>query len=401
MKNYRKLQKIIQLRVKMNPQQYLDEMKKIQTNLLDFLENEENTEEFFQNLKIKIDEMIEHDDKYKIKSFFHLFTNIANYHYRGTTFFDKLFRILIIFKNFIKNNFSNYEIFNIFESNKRILLFLIDEQILIFDERIAKEIVLFCRYNNDKYPQYFLPEVKPFLNKNWFPKIEINMVSIKNEWVKEIEAEIPENFYEKRKIGENDNKICKLIREDLIKDFIVYINKNNVPINSEINQSIYETNVYIKHSYFPLKLIEYAAFFGSIQIIKYLVIEGVELNTSICVHAIHSRNLELIHYLEDNYINKCNKNPFQHLLNASIQFHQNDVLHYFLNNFEEINDEDINNAFDLILRYYNFEFIQNNFSNESFIILCKYDYCILANYILKNQNIDVNKTEILKSIENI
>lgn len=94
------------------------------------------------------------------------------------------------------------------------------------------------------------------------------------------------NFYELRKAGENDSPICQLIQKDLIKEFIVYVNKNNTPLNSLIEPSIYETNSFLNSKQFcvtcdfnlyeylvkrndNLSLINYAAFFGSIQIFNY------------------------------------------------------------------------------------------------------------------------------------
>ena len=47
-------------------------------------------------------------------------------------FFYYIEKILLIFKDSIKNHYSNYEIFNIFKSNKKILL---------FDEAISNLIV--------------------------------------------------------------------------------------------------------------------------------------------------------------------------------------------------------------------------------------------------------------------
>ena len=56
-----------------------------------------------------------------------------------------------------------------------------------------------------------------------------------NYWINEINKEIPENFYELRKIGENESYICKLIREDSVKEFIVYMNKNNISSDQTIH----------------------------------------------------------------------------------------------------------------------------------------------------------------------
>ena len=153
-------------------------------------------------------------------------------------------------KNEIKQTFSNFEIFNLFKSNKRILLSLIEERIFVIDKNIAK-IIKNGKYKDRKYIEYFFNEMKPFLNK------------------KEIkEIKIPDNYDENRKNGENENYICKLIRDDSIEDFIIYINRTNLPFSQRIKTSIFETNSYLLNN--NPTLIEYAAFFGSIQIFKYL-----------------------------------------------------------------------------------------------------------------------------------
>ena len=291
----------------MSFQAYLDTMKDIQDNILNFLEEEVNSEENFLILeKIFKDTKIS-DNIYDILSLLHLISRIWNNSYRFPNFFSKLERILLIFKKDIKKYFSNSEIFNIFKSNKRILLFLIEQQIIVFDENIAKKIACTYKYIEAKYPQYFQPEIQPFINEKWFPKYNPN--TKENEWVEEIKKELPENFYDKRKEGENDNKICELIRKDLITEFVAHVTRNSVSLNAKIQPSIYETNSFLLKN--PKKtnqkdegfsLIEYAVFFGSIQIFNYLRLEGVELKPSLWYFAIHGRNSEIIHFLEDNHV---------------------------------------------------------------------------------------------------
>ena len=58
-------------------------------------------------------------------------------------------------------------------------------------------------------------------------------------------------------------------------------------------------------------LIEYAAFFGSIQIFKYLVKNGVELYPSLWNFAIHGNNPELISFLEDSGLRFYTKSMFE------------------------------------------------------------------------------------------
>ena len=61
---------------------------------------------------------------------------ISNNYHRKINFFEKITRILKLFKENIINYFSNSEIFNIFKENRILLLYLINEGILIFDNNI-------------------------------------------------------------------------------------------------------------------------------------------------------------------------------------------------------------------------------------------------------------------------
>lgn len=110
----------------MNIKGVLEIMQNIQKNILIFIENESNAEENFQNLQIIFEEQKIRENKYFLNSLLHLITKIADNHYRCSNFFDKLTKLLLIFKDNIKQDFSNSQIFNIFKSNKRFLLFLIE-----------------------------------------------------------------------------------------------------------------------------------------------------------------------------------------------------------------------------------------------------------------------------------
>ncbi|KAK8853809.1 hypothetical protein M9Y10_016352 [Tritrichomonas musculus] len=157
----------------MNSQEYLDMMKDIQENILNLLEAESKTEENFHILKDKFNNTKISDSQYGLLSLLHLISKIMNNHHRFPNFFSKIERILQFFKEDIKKYFSNSEIFNIFKSNKRIHLFLIEQQIIVFDEYIVKKIVKTDKYIKAKYPQYFQPGIQPFINEKWFPKYDL------------------------------------------------------------------------------------------------------------------------------------------------------------------------------------------------------------------------------------
>ena len=83
----------------MNLQHYLTVIKSIQTNIIIYLDREDNIEENFQNIiKIFDDEKIL-ENLNKIKLIFHLLLELTNNHYRLLNFFSKIERIFLYFKD--------------------------------------------------------------------------------------------------------------------------------------------------------------------------------------------------------------------------------------------------------------------------------------------------------------
>ena len=220
-----------------------------------------------------------------------MIVKVCDYHKRNPSFFTKIIKILELFKNDLKNNFTNLAIFKIFESNKRILLFLFEQGIIKMDDPIVSILT------NSEYKSYFDPEITKFRLK------------------KDVEKQ--EDFDLKRKEGENDNYICKLIREDNVEEFIVYMNQCNIPFDSNIINPIFETNLLLLKRK-NITLIEYATFFGSIRIFNYLKLE-VELTPILWIYAVHSGNAEIIQCLENNNIKPIKS--YEKLYKISIKCH--------------------------------------------------------------------------------
>ena len=363
----------------MNIQNYLEKMAKIHTHLLNFLDDERNDDVNYQILIDIFSEMKIHDNRNEIKSLLYLLLKLSTNHHRSILFFNKIERILTIFKNDIKFFFSNSEIFHIFKGSKRILLFLLEENLLKIDGFITSKFHD-DRYSQMYYPIYFLPEIKPFVNEEWYENTE--------------KENLTEEFYKQRKEGEDEEYIMELIRKDSIDDFIVYVNKTQFPLDSEIYLSIHDTNNYLLKNY-SLTLIKYAAFFGSIQIFKYLKLNKVKITPSLLLYAIHGRNKEIFHTLEeclndldedeyDDCIKKCFK--------ESIKCHHNEFASYIEDNYLSGQSD-----FKLIncIAYYNFDLIQNTLINESlFCYFCKYDYNIPVEIFIR-ENSDVINSEII------
>ena len=353
-------------RSRLTVQNYFDKMKIVQTVLLSFIENDDNVEESYQNLiNIFKNQKIARDYNL-LKSTLYILKYIINNHHRNADFIPKISKILLYFKDEIEQTFSNYEIFNIFKNNKLILLFLLEEKIIVPDKSISFYIST-EKYKKRLYPQYFFPEFKELFNA---------------KLVKEIEPEIkkfdPEEFQQKRKKGENDEYICQLIRNDSIDEFIQYLenNKKSFQFVSNIKPSIFETNsLLMKNS---TSQIEYAAFYGSLKIFNYLKAKRNYLNPGVWIYSIHSLNDELLNSLKNE---KLQNDTYNSCLVESIKCHHNEIFNFFKANFDQKSKVDLLSEG---MKHYNFIRFLTYKSPESHNVyrLMEYDYLILVeNYL--------------------
>ncbi|KAK8897388.1 hypothetical protein M9Y10_015334 [Tritrichomonas musculus] len=353
-------------------EQYAKEMKAIQESVLEFIENDMPNDV----LKKNFEEYKIYENKPKLITLLHIISMISKYHFRTPNFFEKLEYIIIHFKNEILKYLANFEIFTIFKNSKRILLFLFEEKILN-PELSIYNVISQKEYKKMFYIEYFLPEFSNFITRN----------PLKNN--------IEENIFKsKRKEGENDGYLAELIRTDSIDEFIIYINKNNISLTSTINSSIFETNLILLLDS-SLSLIEYASFFGSFQIFKYLQLNQVILNTSLLKYAIHGKNPEIIHILESNCQSIYDNFNYDFLF-ESIKCHHVDIMNYINNILLEIPSDKNDMILFQSLKYHNFagickcnitnEYIQNNFIN-----FINFDYYDIVEFVLRNSDQDVSK----------
>ena len=351
-------------------QEYIDKKRKFQEAVINFIENEtRNGNESSIDLKDLIEKLNEEQilqDRQEMESFLYMVSSISKYHHRSDFFFTKIENLLLECKKEIRHFFTDKELFHIFQSNKRILLFLIKQKMLVLDQSIVD--IMLIKYEKFNYIKFFLPDIKKFLNNE---QIKLN--------------EIDEtNFEENRKIGENDNYICKLIRNDLIDEFINYVNSKNIQLSTTIENSIYETNPLLNKK--NPTLIEYSAFFGSIQIFKYLLLNKVEITESLLIYSIHGCNSELIHLLEEN-LNQISNYLYSKSISESIKCHHNDLADYFINNNQNNNEIVLYDG----IKYYNYFYLPVDLGSlESFYFFCKYNYFKIVEFIIKENDIDIN-----------
>ena len=231
--------------------------------------------------------------------------------------------------------------------------------------------------------------------------------------MKKIIEEKHEKFEEKRKIGENDDQIVKLIQKDLIDEFKSYVNTKNISLKSSIESSIFETDSFLMKQK-ETSLIQYATFYGSIQIFEYLKKYKVDLTPSLWIYAIHSNNIEIIQLLEKYHIVPDN-NDYEKCFKESVKCHHNNISYYIqrkylinkisYNLYTDIQDKNelFYHAFPLCFKYYNFEFISNGFVNcIAFFYYCKYDYYHLVKILSTIMSNNINNTiiSIIKNLQN-
>ena len=160
----------------MSMQEYIRNMKNMQMNLLEFLDEEGDSEEIYQNLVNFIQDKKILENTHMLDSFLYLLSMICNNHNRSINFFTKVQQILqfLKIKTKIKQTYSNLQLFKIFKNNKKVLLILIKEEIMNIDKNIA-DFIFFeypefmewkrieNKYKKRNYIHYFYPEIKPFI----------------------------------------------------------------------------------------------------------------------------------------------------------------------------------------------------------------------------------------------
>lgn len=351
----------------MNILEYIDQMKSMQQNLLDFLDNEKDTEEYFQNIAQMLADKQITSNRHKLKAFLHMLTQISNNHHRHIDFFEKIDKILFTIKDDISKIYSNSEIFDIFESNKRLLLFFVEEKLLNIDTSIKTKMM---QKSTDYFP-YLLPE--RYLNA----------------------GNIPENT-ESRKLGENTDIVASMIRQDLIEEFITYVKKQNYSLQNFIKATYYETNNFLLKRN-KVTLIEYAAFFGSSQIFKYLYQNEVELTSSLWLFAVHGDDAEIIKILEEKSVQPPS-NSYYECIKEAIKCHHNNIVNYIQNNFldENLIKIDFENKFDnnvaaYCFHYYNLFYLPNDIDWKYVLYYaCHYDHFEIVDCLLNTKKIDIN-----------
>ena len=389
---------------------YIADKKKLYTTILEFLENSDENfddttdDEYFERFSPNLKQEDKAGSFENIEEFLRIIKNISDEHHRDTSFMTRIKQLLLHYKRQIKQTLSNEEIFYIFEDNKLLVHFLLRNDVIRLTDDICESMLTKYEPNGNRYCHFFYPELEEFLGAE-------KMKSVKNELLNE-SSNIFDNYDMKREEGENDSHICSMIRKDSVEEFISYVTRSNYSLSSQIVPSIFETNSFLLEGK-NTTLIEYSAFFGSIQIFQYLMINEVKLTPSLWLYAIHSNNAELIHMLETSNVippkfeNKSEiefngpDNEYLRCLTESIKCHHNDFADYFDNNFvfqEKKDPKRIKAIIYNCIKYHNYCYFETaTIEEHGFFYLSLYRYKELFNLLLKEKE---NKIQ-LRIISNL
>lgn len=373
----------------MEIEQYIAKKKLIHQKLIDYLDSDDDIEEECQNLLLTIHNQQIKNDPIELKEFFLMLLTFTNFYHRKRDFYDKIDRILACLRDEIEENYTNSEIFEIFHSNKRVLLFLTENNIFKFDRQ---HVILLMnkKFLSESYHCYFFFFIKPFIDSK---KQNSILAFMKSD--KDYESD---SFADNQKEAENETYICKIIRNDNFPEFIKYTNQEEMSFSEKVLPSIFETNkVLLQRSPY---LIEYAAFFGSFQIFKFLHLNEIDLSPSLWSYAIHSQNFDIIHILEENNVEPTDYS-FKECVIDAIKCHNCEMKDYLhekkIKSYTKF-DEDFKIA---SLKYRNYQYFPTDFNNfKLFYYLCKYNYIGLVKLLLKNTDLglSINKLIILMKI---
>ena len=143
-----------------------------------------------------------------------------------------------------------------------------------------------------------------------------------------------------------------------------------------------------------LTLIEYATFYGSFKIFNYLLLNDAYLKYSLWIYAIHGKNPEIIHILEEKNVTSYKYNSTKCFF-ESIKCHHNDIACYLLDNYTTKIKKEFLKSFNNCIKYYNFEGMKNIVDQRfSLSNLCQYGYYSLFKILLKSNLTDVNEKTI-------
>lgn len=224
--------------------------------------------------------------------FFYKIVQASFYHFKEL---ELILDIIIHFSTEIKAKTSEIELISICVRFSNGLNYLFDKNFfsissIIEQSRLSDEIFI-----------TFLPEITEYdkeyseiREKIFFSKENSELLTEYYQFVKNHPKE--HIFY--RKSNYHPSPLHKAIRNDDIQTFQSILSQNNYSVNHRIEYSFYER--LRKTLDENMSLIQIAAFYGSLNIFKFLWMQtDIDLNYNLMDYAFAGQNIDIIHYCEE------------------------------------------------------------------------------------------------------
>lgn len=293
----------------------------------------------------------------------------------------KLFqRILTPIKTLLQD--ESIFIWNIFGGLMPFKLWMYEEKLICIDQILQSAQI----EDNNYISEFFYPEIleaKPKIFEN-VTKYQLKKEYSENE-ISSFKKLRKDYFNWLLNSGDYKDPSYLNIEKDQLRlsikldDFDTFqkiLSNSNISINSKIQESILENDLFVPHS---LSLIEYAITSGSINIVKFLLLNNAEMNPdTIISFVIRSQNYELIHIIES----KLNDKFIKLSLYESISSWNNEMIDYVIDNYDyeflfksEVNSDKKEVINEVCLRTFyslNFSFFESTLlpflrKNEKFV----------------------------------
>ena len=186
------------------------------------------------------------------------------------------------------------------------------------------ESIIEMSFLNDLIFINFLPEIEDY-DSEYSMKREKHILPENQEFLNYVKNNRQTHIMN-RNLNYHPSHLHKLIREDDVESFQLYLAKNNIKINHKIEFSHYERSHTIENE---LSLIKTATIYGSINIFKYLWIQNdIEFDDNLLPFAYFGQNFDIIHLCEK----KCHA---YEACDQPIFINRKDLLYYYIDNFSD------------------------------------------------------------------
>ena len=363
-------------------------LSKLEKTLINFIENQnssKNKKLFHELFHVFKKEQI-YNDHYLYLEFLQIINYVSIGKSSKTINYINVKMIFhkLILKFKLKESFSEMTLFNTFEDNKIIILYLLKNDII----NIRTLYQYLMARNKFSFVAFFFIELSNYNSKDFMRKIELRKVK---KYILKYQNEIPmfENYREK---GFPLSKIAQIIYNDDIENFINYIYSNNISIDSKLEEAISEQDKYINEK---MSLIDYSIISGSLKIFKYLFKCKANLSMNSLKYSIISNQIEIFHILEENYTMDFDVSD----LNISVDCHRDHFFNYIKMNYsvhphktEEFNYAVLShNYIRMHIMMKSLKELCKVLSNRNFIdIILNSNSAFLLDYILKLAKKEVN-----------